>query len=195
MKKGRTIGHSLYLLIAFIVVSPFIVAFVHECGHAICGIILGKTPVYMRVLWFEVYPRFALTAEMVPSAITYFKETMTGSDLGWIQLSGSLATNVVSWIAGLMLLVKKFRLYGKLPLLVVGLLFWVELPSNIFMSYEPIVGAMSLGMSVLTIGLMFSILIIGPLLLYVLSLKVEISKAFRSKRTSITPIEFNYSNP
>jgi len=140
----------------------------------------------MRVLWFEIYPRFALTDEIVPSAITFFKETLTGSDLGWIQLSGSLVTNIVSWAAGLMLLFKKFRLYGKLSLLVVGLLFWVELPSNILLSYEPLIGAMNLGMSVLTISLMFSILIIGPFLLYALSLKGEISKAFESKRTSIS---------
>ena len=126
--------------------------FIHEFGHAGWGIAVGGRLTYIQVAYFEIYPQLAVVSEFVLGRVEV--QGLTGFNYGLFLISGSMTTNIVSWLLVIVLLVKprfKMRLglrilgfFGllDLPLYVVlpqiGLQHWVFVGGN---SPEPLRGA------------------------------------------------------
>lgn len=79
-------------------------AFVHECGQAAWRTAAGDTLEYMKVAFFEVYPRLAFTTDFdlgltIVSGLHY-----GAAAYGIMPLGGSFKMNALSWILAPVLL-------------------------------------------------------------------------------------------
>jgi len=144
-------------LILFIPLG-LVMDFVHESGHALWGIATGGRFRYMKVAFFEIYPRFAISSEFVLGSV--YVEGLAGFEYGLFLLGGSLTTNIVAWLLGVILLKAKFGYRTQVALKILGLfgtldlLFYVVLPQIglqhwIFLGGsgpEPLIGARKIGL-------------------------------------------------
>lgn len=131
--------------------------FVHECGHVLWGVAQGGTFAYMKIAFFEIYPRFAVTTRFCLGLVGV--SGLQGFDYCLFLLGGSLTTNIVSWLLLAILLrtqlghktwvalkIASFLGLLDLPLYVilpqVGLRHWVFFGG---LSPEPLLGARLMG--------------------------------------------------
>jgi hypothetical protein len=185
-------GYSEVLVLLAILFLPlgFVMDLAHEFGHVLWGIAVGGELVYLKIAFFEIYPKPALTTTFVLGHVE-LDGLRTGFAQGVFLLGGSLTSNIIAWVLGLLLLrfhvghrrevaLKMFGLFGilDLPLYVffpqIGLRHWVFLGGNI---PEPLIGARNMGVSdpVFYTAVAFSTL--GLLLLY--------SRGFRNRTARI----------
>jgi len=171
--KGRT------LLLCLILFLPLglVMDLVHESGHALWGVAVGGRLTYMQIGYFEIYPNLAITQQFSLGR-TQVAGLPSKSAQGFFLLGGSMTTNVIAWLLGLILLrtrlgdrtrlaLKVLGLFGllDLPFYVVfpqiGLLHWIFLGGD---RPEPLLGARNIGVPdsvfyavtfLLTIGLIF----------------------------------------
>jgi hypothetical protein len=166
----------------------------HELGHALWGIVAGGHLAYLKITYFQIYPNFALT----PTFVLGYVEVMgltTGFARGLFLLGGSVTTNIIAWLIGLILLtvhivdrkkiiLKTLGFFGilDLPLYVlfpqIGLQHWILLGGNI---PEPLLGARQMGIldPVLYAIVVFTTL--GLLLLYLARFREYFFKPFERK--------------
>ena len=152
--KGRT------LLLCLILFLPLglVMDFVHESGHALWGVAVGGRLTYMQIGYFEIYPNLAV-AEQFSLGRTQVTGLPSEFAYGLFLLGGSMTTNIIAWLLGLILVrtrlgdrtrlaLKVLGLFGllDLPFYVVfpqiGLLHWVFLGGD---RPEPLLGARNIG--------------------------------------------------
>jgi hypothetical protein len=174
-------GYSEVLVLLAILFLPlgFLMDLAHELGHVLWGIAVGGKLVYLKIAFFEIYPKPALTGTFVLGYVEV-GGLRTGFAEGLFLLGGSLTTNIVAWLLGLLLLrthtgyCKQFALkmlgfFGilDLPLYVlfpqIGLQHWVFLGGNI---PEPLIGARNMGIADPAFYTIVASTTVGLLLLY-----------------------------
>jgi hypothetical protein len=161
----------------------------HELGHALSGIALGGKLTYFKIAFFEIYPNPSLTTTFELGQVEM--TNLGKSAFGVFLLYGSLTTNVIAWLIGLLLLklhfgnrtklaLKIFGLLGilDLPLYVlfpqIGLQHWVFLGGN---SPEPLVGARNLGIPDLAFYIAVAFTTLGLILLYFVGIRNRTEKS------------------
>lgn len=112
-------------LILFIPLG-LVMDFVHEFGHAIWGIAAGGSFTYMKIAFFEIYPRFAVTSEFVLGSA--YVKGLVGFEYGLFLFAGSLTTNITAWLLGVILLKAKFRHGTQVALKILGFFGMMDLP-------------------------------------------------------------------
>lgn len=151
------------LLLSIVLLVPLGLAmdFVHEFGHLLCGFAAGGSLTYMKVAYFELYPRPAVSPEF-QLGIVIVTGLSTGPQYGLFQLGGSLTTNLVAWALGVTLLRTRLGYRARaafgtlgvfglldLPLYVLfpqmGLQHWLYLGGD---QPEPLIGATKMGVPV-----------------------------------------------
>jgi hypothetical protein len=170
----------------------------HELGHALWGIVAGGHLAYLKITYFQIYPNFALT----PTFVLGYVEVMgltTGFARGLFLLGGSVTTNIVAWLIGLLLLtvhtgnrkqviLKTLGFFGilDLPLYVlfplIGLQHWILLGGNI---PEPLIGARHVGIPDPAFYAIVISTTLGLLLLYLARFRAYLFKPLESARNAI----------
>lgn len=192
-KLGIKIKYKALLLpLALLIPLGFFMDVIHEFGHAMAGIGVGGTLTYMRIAYFEIFPRPAI----VPQFILGYVEVSglsTSFQHGLFLLSGSLTTNAVSWILALAQLrldlgqktrvaVKIMGLFGllDLPLYVlfpqVGLQHWLFLGGDV---PEPLIGSRKLGIPDIIFYIIVALATMDLIFLYSESLRRKIREKWR----------------
>jgi len=158
-KLGVSIKYKTLLLpLALLIPLGLFMDFIHEFGHAIWGTAVGGTLASMKIAYFEIFPRPAITSQFVLGYVDVHGLS-TDSQYGLFLLGGSLTTNIVSWVLALTQLklnlgqkksvaLKTLGLFGllDLPLYVllpqIGLQHWLFLGGHV---PEPLIGARKIG--------------------------------------------------
>ena len=190
LQKGLNYRAFLLPLILFIPLG-LVMDFVHECGHVIWGVAVGGRFTYMKVTFFEIYPRFAMTSEFVLGSV--YVEGLAGFKDGLFLLGGPLTTNIIAWLLGVILLKAKLGHRTQVALKILGffgildLLFYVVLPQIglqhwIFVGGsrpEPLIGAREMDIPDPIFYLIVILTTFGLSLLYSKPLKVKITNIVR----------------
>lgn len=121
--KGRTLLLCLVLFLPLGVVMDL----VHESGYALWGVAVGGRLTYMQIGYFEIYPNLAIAQQFflgrtqvsgLPSEFAY----------GLFLLGGSMTTNIIAWLLGLILVRTRLGDRTRLALKVLGLFGLLDLP-------------------------------------------------------------------
>jgi len=80
----------------------------------------------MKIAYFEIYPRFAITSQFVLGYVEV--EGLAGFSYGLFLLGGSMTTNIVSWLLALILVKTKLGSKTKVALRILGLFGILDLP-------------------------------------------------------------------
>ncbi len=143
--------------VLLVITCGFVMALVHEVGHALWGTLAGGRITFIQVFFLELYPRLAFTREFTLGLVRV--EGLTGTSFGTFLVGGSITSNIVSWLLGVMLSRYRHRgswsvvlqvlgVYGllDLPLYVVlpqlGLRHWIVIGGD---QPEPLIGARMMG--------------------------------------------------
>jgi len=177
-KLGIKVNYkSLLLLLVLFIPLGLVMDFVHEFGHAMWGVAVGGRLTYMKVTFFEIYPRLAITPEFVLGEV-FVSGIPTNFGYGLFLLGGALTTNIVSWLLALPLLKVKFGKKTQVAIRMLGLFGLLDLPFYVLLPQiglqhwvflggcapEPLIGARMMGISdpafyitviITTIGLIF----------------------------------------
>ena len=159
-KLGRKLDPNMFLLTLLLFIPlGLTMDFVHEYGHAFWGTIAGGKLSHLQVTYLIVYPRLAFTSDF-HLGLARVEGLAHGSfEYGLFLLGGSITTNAVSWVVGLVLLLTNFGekvrlalkalgLWGilDLPFYVlfpqIGLSHWIVIGGNV---PEPLLGARMIG--------------------------------------------------
>ena len=98
-----------------------LMGFLHELGHVFAGTALGGTLTFLKVGYFEFYPKLALVSKFELGA-TIITGLSTQSQYGIFLLAGSLTTSMAALFIGLILYTKKMGYLTMLPLTILGVL-------------------------------------------------------------------------
>jgi hypothetical protein len=156
----RTIDRSVIILPLFVVLGGFVMAVIHELGHAVWGTVLGGHLTFMQVAFFELYPHLAVTSDFIVGIVRI--QGLVNEAYGVFLLGGSVTTNMVAWLLPWILqqrqcdkhsrwMLQINSIYGllDLPFYVIwpqlGLRHWVILGGD---SPEPLIGARLVGIPV-----------------------------------------------
>jgi hypothetical protein len=185
---------SLLLPIVLFVPLGLIMDIVHEFGHALWGTAVGGTLTYLKVAYFEIYPRLAVTSQF-QLGLTRVDGLSYGSfAYGAMLLGGSLTTNIASWILGLILFranvgdrteaaVKVLGIFGilDLPFYVIfpqiGLDHWVFFGGG--QGPEPLIGAQMMCIPDSAFYLITALSSVGLVMLYSRTLRQGLSRKIR----------------
>lgn len=196
-KLGIRVNYkSLALPMILFIPLGLVMDFVHEFGHVVWGAAAGGSLTYMKLTFFEIYPRLAITPEFVLGEVRV-EGISTGFGYGLFRLGGSLTTNIVSWLLALILLkirlghrthvgIKMLGLFGilDLPFYVlfpqIGFQHWIFLGGS---SPEPLLGVRMMGIPDLAFYIMVAITTLGLILLYFKSLQERVKKMVNLVRT------------
>lgn len=127
-KLGMTVNYkALFLPLILFIPLGLIMDFVHEFGHAVWGMAVGGRLTYMKIAYFEIYPRLALTSTFV-LGFAGVEGLTTEFASGVMSLGGSLTTNIVAWLLALVLLLMDFGYKARVALKVFGLFGILDLP-------------------------------------------------------------------
>jgi hypothetical protein len=184
-------GYSevLILLAILFIPSGLLMDIAHELGHALLGIAVGGKLVYLKITFFEIYPNPALTPTFVLGYVEV-SGLRTMFAQGLFLLGGSLASNIVAWSLGLLLLrfevghrrevaLKILGSFGilDLPLYVlfpqIGLQHWIFLGGN---TPEPLIGARNMGIVDPLFYAVVASTTLGLLLLYFAGIRSRATK-------------------
>ena len=185
---------SFLLPIVLFVPLGLIIDIIHEFGHALWGTLAGGTLTYLKVAYFEIYPRLAISSQF-QLGLTKVEGLSYGSfAYGVMLLGGSLTTNIASWILGLVLLranvgnrteaaIKVLGIFGilDLPFYVIfpqiGLGHWVFFGGG--QGPEPLIGARMMCMPDSAFYLITALSSVGLVMLYSETLREGLSKKLR----------------
>jgi hypothetical protein len=179
-------SEALILFVILFIPFGLLMDLTHELGHVLWGIAVEGKLVYLKIAYFEIYPNPALTTTFVLGHVQV-SGLRTEFAHGLFLLGGSLTSDIVAWLSGLLLLkfhvgyhkevaLKILGLFGilDLPLYVffpqIGLQHWVLLGGNI---PEPLTGARNMGIGDPAFYTAVAFSTLGLLLLY--------SKGFRNR--------------
>lgn len=166
--------------------------FVHEFGHALWGIALGGRLDYIKITFFEIYPRFAITPQF---CLGYVVVTgLAGFEYGLFLLGGSLTTNIVSWLLALILLKRSLRYKTQVALRILGLFGLLDLPFYVLFPQiglqhwiflggdtpEPLIGARKMGMPDPAFYIMVFLTTLGLIFLYFKPLRERAEKRIKT---------------
>jgi len=146
-----------FLLVLFILLG-LVMDFVHESGHALWGTAVGGRLTYMKIAYFEIYPRFTITPQFCLGCVEV-AGLLTEFEHGLFLLGGSLTTNIISWLLALILLKTKLRYRTRVALKILGLFGLFDLPFYVLFPQiglrhwiiiggntpEPLLGARNIG--------------------------------------------------
>ena len=149
-------GQLLSLLLFFIPLS-FVMACIHEFGHAVWGILVGGTATSIQVAYLKLYQVIQLTPHFAVGSVSI--EGISGFEYDLSLVGGSITTNIVAWLLPLTLhrvplsintqhLLQILGLFGllDLPFYVffpkIGLRHWIVIGGN---QPEPLLGARLMG--------------------------------------------------
>jgi hypothetical protein len=90
----RTIDRSMIILSLFVILGGFVMALIHELGHAVCGTVLGGNLTFMQVAFFKLYPHIAVTPDFIVGIVRI--QGLVNESYGLFLLGGSLTTNMVA---------------------------------------------------------------------------------------------------
>lgn len=148
------------LTVALLPPLALLMGFIHEVGHAAWGTAIGGTLSYMQVAYFVVYPKLVIASQFQLGSVIV-TGLSTSTQHGLFLLAGSLTTNIVAWLIGLLINTRKFSHRTELSLKIVGyfglfdlpfytifpifgLRHWIVLGAN---QPEPLIGARELGIA------------------------------------------------
>jgi hypothetical protein len=180
-----------FLPLALFIPLGFVMDFVHEFGHALWGVVVGGRFTYMQVAFFEIYPRLAITSQFILGCVRV--EGLTGFDHGLFLLGGSMTTNLVAWLLGLVLLKTELRYKTQVTLRILGLFGILDLPFYVIFpqiglrhwiflgghAAEPLVGARIMGMPDPAFYVITVLSTIGLVFLYSRSLRERTTESIR----------------
>jgi hypothetical protein len=190
----RATRKSLLLPIVLFVPLGLVMDIVHELGHALWGTAVGGTLTYLKVAYFEIYPRLAVTSQFQLGLTRVDGLTYGSFAYGAMLLGGSLTTNIASWILGLVLLrtnvgnrtetaIKVLGIFGilDLPFYVIfpqiGLGHWVFFGGG--QGPEPLIGAQMMCMHDSAFYLVTALSSAGLAMLYSETLREGFSRKLR----------------
>ncbi len=174
-------ARSLLLGVILFIPLGLVVDLVHEGGHALAGAAMGGRLTYLKIAFFEIYPRLAVTSQFHLGLAGVEGLEFGTFGYGLMLLGGSLTTNIASWAIGLVLLktsidnrvnvvLKGLGIFGilDLPLYVflpqIGLKHWIFLGGEC--GPEPLIGTRMMGIPDSIIYLTVMVSTIGLVLLY-----------------------------
>jgi hypothetical protein len=180
--------------VLLVITCGFVMALVHEVGHALWGTMVGGSITFIQVFFLELYPRLALTREFTVGFVRV--EGLTGAPFGTFLIGGSITSNIASWVLGLLVYRHKRRrpwaavlrvlgVYGllDLPLYVVlpqlGLRHWIVIGGD---QPEPLIGARLMGIPDPIFYLSIILTSLGLSYIYV----PQVQKYFKNVRQLIT---------
>jgi len=179
-KLGIKINYkSLILPLVLFIPLGLVMDFVHEFGHVMWGVAAGGRLTYMKVTFFEIYPRLAITPEFVLGKVLV-EGILTDFGYGLFLLGGALTTNIAAWLLALPLLKVKFRNKTQVAIRMLGLFGLLDLPFYVFLPQiglqhwvflggygpEPLIGARMMGIPDPAFYAMVIITTIGLILFY-----------------------------
>jgi len=147
-----------FLLLVLFILLGLVMDFVHEFGHALWGTAVGGRLTYMKIAYFEIYPRFTITTQFCLGYVVV-AGLLTEFEHGLFLLGGSLMTNIISWLLALILLKTKLRYRTQVALKILGLFGLLDLPFYVLFPQiglrhwillggdtpEPLLGARNIG--------------------------------------------------
>jgi len=147
-----------FLLLVLFILLGLVMDFVHESGHALWGTAVGGRLTYMKIAYFEIYPRFTITPQFCLGRVEV-AGLLTDLEYGLFLLGGSLTTNIISWLLALILLKTKFEYRTQVALKILGLFGLLDLPFYVLFPQvglrhwillgggtpEPLLGARNIG--------------------------------------------------
>ena len=168
-------------LVLFIPLS-LVMDFVHEFGHAMWGVATGGRLTYMKITYFEIYPRLAITPQfdLGEVHVIWAGQSLPAFEYGLFLLGGSLTTNIVSWLLALILLKISFGFKTKIALRILGLFGLLDLPLYVLFPQiglhhwiflggcqpEPLIGARKMGIPDSAFCIMVVLSTLGLLFFY-----------------------------
>lgn len=178
-KFGSPSVSSIGLSLSLFVPLGLAMDFLHESGHAAWGIAFGGRLTYMKIAYFEIYPKLALTPEFILGLVR-IEGLATGFANGFFLLGGSMTTNTVSWLLALILLRVGLGSKTQVALKVLGLFGILDLPFYVILPQiglrhcfflggetpEPLIGARRIGIPDPTFYIVVAFTTLGLLLLY-----------------------------
>ena len=183
------------LLLPLVLFIPLglLMDFVHEFGHVIWGTAVGGRLTYMKIAFFEIYPRFAITPQFV-LGYTRVEGLTTDFANGVFLLGGSLTTNIVSWVLVLVLLRTSLGFKTKVALRLLGLFGLLDLPFYVLFPQiglrhwiflggcqpEPLIGARKMSIQDSAFYMMVVLTTLGLILLYLKPLWEKVEKRIRT---------------
>lgn len=134
--KDKILIHfkSRRLQLALIMFVPLglVMDLVHEGGHVLWGALMGGELSYMKVAFFELYPKFALTSNFELGYVS-MSGLNTPFENGLFLLGGSLTTMIWAWIICPILMLRRWGSKWRLLLLELGMLGLLDMPLYVFL--------------------------------------------------------------
>ena len=180
---------SLVILMVLLIPVGFLIALVHESGHAVWGILAGGTLDYMKIAYLEIYPQLAINHPFQLGLTRVSGLNYGSAAYGLMLLGGSTTTHFTSWILGIALLHKALGSQLRFALKALGLFGVVDLPFYIIFPQvglrhwvflggsepEPLNGATMIGIPDSAFYLVAALSVFGLALLYSKTLRSKIS--------------------
>lgn len=177
-----------------VITCGFVMALVHELGHALWGTMVGGRITFIQVFFLELYPRLAFASEFVLGLVRV--EELIGAPFGVFLIGGSITTNIVSWFLGVILFRYRRRGPGSLVLQVLGVYGLLDLPLYVVLPQlglrhwviiggdqpEPLIGARLMGIPDPALYLISILTSVGLTYIYV----PQVKKYFKRARQLVT---------
>jgi hypothetical protein len=197
LREGFNCKEFFLPLVLFIPLG-LVMDFVHEFGHALWGIAVGGRLTYMKIAYFEIYPRFSLSSTFVLGFVRV-EGLATEFASGLMSLGGSLTTNIVSWLLALILLKTKFGYKTQVALKILGLFGLFDLPFYVLFPQiglrhwiflggdtpEPLLGARNIGIPDPVFYITTVLTTLGLAFLYFKTLREKIWKRIKTLSRSV----------
>lgn len=192
-KLGISVNYKAFFLpLVLFIPLGLVMDFVHELGHTMWGTAVGGRLTYMKIAFFEIYPRFAITSQFVLGHVHV--EGLTGFKYGLYLLGGSLTTNIVAWLLALVLLRTRLGYKPRVALKVLGLFGLLDLPFYVLFPQiglrhwiflggcqpEPLIGARKMGIPDPAFYIMVVLLTLGLIFLYFQPLREKAEKRMKT---------------
>ena len=202
-KLGIDVNYKILLtpLVLFIPLG-LVMDFVHEVGHAMWGTAVGGRLTYLKIAYLEIYPRLAIASQF-QLGLTSVDGLTTDFAYGFMLLGGSMTTNIVSWLIGLILFKTSLGNNTKVALKVLGLLGILDLPFYVFFPQiglrhwillggcrpEPLLGARKMGIPDPAFYLMVVLSTLGLVFFY---FKPLCEKVWKKTTTTIGGLKLTF---
>jgi len=197
LREGFKYKEFFLPLVLFIPLG-LVMDFVHEFGHALWGIAVGGRLTYMKIAYFEIYPRFSLTSTFVLGFVSV-EGLATEFASGLMSLGGSLTTNIIAWLLALILLKTKFGYRTQVALRILGFFGLFDLPFYVLFPQlglrhwiflggdtpEPLLGARNIGIPDPVFYITTVLTILGLVFLYFKTLRERIWKRIKTLSRSV----------